>query len=100
MRNNFFDIFWIHELSRAHFASDRLLRVVSVNADDGFRAGEFRALDDIETDASEAKDNHRASRFNLRRKQCRTESRCRATTDVTNSIERCVLANFRDCVDW
>src|SRR5262249_13954561 len=62
------------------------------------RAGETRALHDIESDAAETEHDDRAAALDLRGEQRRTQASRRAAADVADRIERRVVAHLRDRV--
>ena len=89
----------IDELRRAEAPRDRFLFGIGVDADDRLRAGEPRALHDVEPDAAEAEDDDRAAALDLRGEQRSAQAGRRAAADVADRIERRVIAHLRDRVD-
>ena len=95
----FFDAARVDELRRAEAPRDRFLFGIGVDADDCLRAGEARALHDVEPDAAEAEHYDRAAALDLRGEQRSPQASRRAAADVADWIERRVVANFGDRID-
>ena len=93
------DLARIDELRRAELARDRFLFRIGVDADDVLRAGEPRALHDIESDAAKTEHDDSAAALDLRCKKDSAQASGRTAADVADRIERRVIADLRDRID-
>jgi hypothetical protein len=73
-----------------------LLGVVDVDADDHVGAGEPQPLDDVEADTAEPEHDALRAGFHLGGIEDGTDAGGDAAADVTDLVERSVLANLGD----
>lgn len=88
----------LQEFRRAELARNCLLGWIRVDADDGARASELRALHDVQSNAAEAEYDDTAAGFDACAEERRAQACRRAASDVANGIEWRVLTNFGDRV--
>src|SRR5262252_8659983 len=90
------NLFRIDEVGHAEALAPLLLGVVEVDADDHVGAGEPQPLDDVEADAAEPEHDALRAWFHLGGIENGADAGGDAAADVTNLVERSVLANLGD----
>ena len=89
-----FDFSGVHKIGHAEFLRHLDLSWIDIDTDDLIRAGEAETLDHVQADPAEAKDNRPAADLGLGSIDHRANAGGHTTTNVTNLIERCVLADL------
>src|SRR5215831_3476444 len=90
------DLFRIDEVRHAEALAPLLLAVVDVDADDHVGAGKPQPLDDVEADAAEPEHDALRAGFHLGGIENGADAGGDAAADVTDLVERSVLANLGD----
>src|SRR5215831_7495700 len=90
------DLLWIDEVRRPELARELLTGGIQIDADDHVGAHHSRALHDVESYTSQAKDHDVGASLDFGGVDHRTDASGHAAADVTDLLERCVLADFRD----
>ena len=85
----------IHEIGHAELAAPALAVRVDVHAHDLISAHQLQALDHVEADTAEAKDDAARTGFHLCGLHHRAHARGDTATDVAGLVERRVGADFR-----
>ena len=88
------DLIRVDEMRHAEFARHGLFGGVDVNADDLIGAHHPRALNDIQPNAAQAKDNHISARPDLGRIDHGADAGGDAAADVANFVEGRVFAHL------
>ena len=96
MRHEFASEFGgVDEVRHAEALTPCLLLRIHIDADNHCGADEAKALDDVQTDAAEPEHNAFGARFDLCGIDHRADAGGNAAANVTDLIERRVLADFR-----
>jgi len=91
---------WIDKVRHAKAFTDGFLVVVQIDTDNHVRADHSCALENIQADSTEPKNNDVSAGLHFGGVDHRTNAGCDATTDITDFFKRCVFAYFRERDFW